>query len=101
MNLPPQLETKFQTLETRYPVKRSALIPMLLYAQDQFGYLSDDILAEIARRLDLNTVQVVETMSYFRCCAAHAPENSTSRFAPTFPACSAAEIKFTILCRKN
>ena len=39
MNLPPQLEAKFQTLETRYPVKRSALIPMLLYAHDQFGFV--------------------------------------------------------------
>ena len=51
MNLPPQLETKFQTLENRYPVKRSALIPMLMYAQDQFGYVSDDMIGEIARRL--------------------------------------------------
>jgi NADH-quinone oxidoreductase subunit E len=48
MNLPPQLETKFQTLENRYPVKRSALIPMLIYAQDQFGYVSDEMIGEIA-----------------------------------------------------
>src|SRR5271154_5195558 len=65
MNLPPQLETKFQTLENRYPVKRSALIPMLLYAQDQFGYVSDDMIGEIARRLGLNTLQVTETMEYY------------------------------------
>src|ERR1700685_1631763 len=65
MNLPPQLETKFQTLESRYPVKRSALIPMLLYAQDQFGYVSDDMIGEIAGRLGLNTLQVTETMEYY------------------------------------
>src|ERR1035441_1379488 len=65
MNLPPQLENKFQTLENRYPVKRSALIPMLLYAQDQFGYVSDDMIGEIARRLGLNTLQVTETMAYY------------------------------------
>ncbi len=65
MNLPPQLESKFQTLETRYPVKRSALIPMLMYAQDQFGYVSDDMIEEIARRLGLNTLQVTETMAYY------------------------------------
>jgi NADH-quinone oxidoreductase subunit E len=41
MNLPPQLEAKFVSLQERYPLKRSALIPMLLYAQDQFGYVSD------------------------------------------------------------
>src|SRR6202035_316244 len=56
MNLPPQLETKFQTLENRYPVKRSALIPMLLYAQDQFGHVRDEMIGEIAARLGLNTL---------------------------------------------
>src|ERR1700722_11988887 len=65
MNLPPQLEAKFQTLENRYPVKRSALIPMLLYAQDQFGFVSDEMIAEIAQRLGLNTLQVTETMAYY------------------------------------
>ena len=38
MQLPPALETKFNELVGRYPVKRSALIPMMLYAQDQFGF---------------------------------------------------------------
>ena len=65
MQLPPQLENKFNDLVTRYPVKRSALIPMMLYAQDQFGYLSDEILEEIAKRLDLNIVQVTETLAYY------------------------------------
>src|ERR1700688_4025936 len=65
MNLPPQLEAKFQTLENRYPVKRSALIPMLIYAQDQFGFVSDEMIGEIAQRLGLNTLQVTETMEYY------------------------------------
>src|ERR1700726_4000952 len=65
MNLPPQLEAKFQSLESRYPLKRSALIPMLLYAQDQFGYVSDEMIEEIAGRLALNTLQVTETMAYY------------------------------------
>ena len=38
---------------------------MLLYAQDQFGYVSDEMIDEIARRLDLNTLQVTETMAYY------------------------------------
>ncbi len=38
------------------PVKRSALIPMMIYAQDEFGFLGDEILEEIAQRLDLNTI---------------------------------------------
>ena len=65
MQLPPALEEKFNTLIGRYPVKRSALIPMMLYAQDQLGSLGDEILEEIARRLDLNILQVTETLAYY------------------------------------
>ncbi len=65
MQLPPQLETKFNELVGRYPVKRSALIPMMVYAQDQFGFLSDEILQEIATRLGLKTIEVEETLAYY------------------------------------
>src|ERR1700730_15430302 len=65
MELSTQLATRFDTLQNRYPVKRSALIPMLLYAQDEYGYISDEMIAEIARRLDLRTVQVEETLEYY------------------------------------
>ena len=56
MQLPAALEEKFTTLLGRYPVKRSALIPMMMYAQDNFGSLSDELLADIAQRLDLNSL---------------------------------------------
>jgi NADH-quinone oxidoreductase subunit F len=65
MELSPQLTTRFETLQNRYPVKRSALIPMMMYAQDEFGFVSDQMIAEIARRLDLRTVQVEETLAYY------------------------------------
>jgi NADH-quinone oxidoreductase subunit F len=65
MELPPQLDAKFNELVSRYPVKRSALIPMMLYAQDHFGSLGDAILDEIATRLDLNKIQVEETLAYY------------------------------------
>jgi NADH-quinone oxidoreductase subunit F len=65
MELSPQLTTRFETLQNRYPVKRSALIPMMMYAQDEFGFVSDPMIAEIARRLDLRTVQVEETLAYY------------------------------------
>ena len=65
MQLSPQLAKKFETLENRYPVKRSALIPMLIYAQDEYGYVTDEMVVEIAGRLGLNTVQVEETLAYY------------------------------------
>ncbi len=65
MELPLVLEQKFQTLLERYPLKRSALVPMALYAQDVLGYVSDDLIAEIAKRVDVNTLQVTETLAYY------------------------------------
>src|ERR1700726_336899 len=61
----PQLTARFERLQNAYPVKRSALIPMLMYAQDEFGYISDEVIAEIAARLELRTVQVEETLEYY------------------------------------
>jgi NADH-quinone oxidoreductase subunit F len=59
------LTERFERLQNAYPVKRSALIPMLMYAQDEFGYISDEVIAEIAARLELRTVQVEETLEYY------------------------------------
>ena len=65
MELSAQLTAKFEKLQSSYPVKRSALIPMLMYAQDEHGYISDEMIAEIGRRLDLNNVQIEETLAYY------------------------------------
>src|SRR5271154_1704405 len=65
MELSAQLAAKFEKLQTSYPVKRSALIPMLMYAQDEFGVISDEMVKEIAGRLDLHEVQVEETLAYY------------------------------------
>jgi NADH-quinone oxidoreductase subunit F len=65
MQLSPELTARFETLQNRYPFKRSALIPMMMYAQDEYGCVSDEMIAEIARRLELRTVQVEETLAYY------------------------------------
>src|SRR5229473_1499494 len=65
MELSPQLAARFEKLQNAYPVKRSALIPMLMYAQDEFGSVSDEMIAEIAGRLELRPVQVEETLEYY------------------------------------
>src|SRR5437667_5651643 len=65
MELSPKLAMKFEKLQTSYPLKRSGLIPMLMYAQDEFGYISDEMIAETARRLDLNNLQVEEPLAYY------------------------------------
>ena len=65
MQFSEKLETKFAELLRRYPRKRSALIPMLLFAQDETGQISDELIAEIAKRLDLRELEVAETLSYY------------------------------------
>src|ERR1700739_2334454 len=65
MELSSQLAARFDTLQNRYPFKRSALVPMLMYAQDEYGFISDEMIAEIAKRLDVRTVAVEETLAYY------------------------------------
>jgi NADH-quinone oxidoreductase subunit F len=65
MELSPKLAAKFDLLQNRYPVKRSALIPMMMYAQDEYGYISDEMVNELASRLDLRPVEVEETLAYY------------------------------------
>jgi NADH-quinone oxidoreductase subunit E len=60
-----QLKAKFHKLIARYPVKRSAIVPMLLFAQDEIGYVSDEAVEEIARQVDVRTIEVIETISYY------------------------------------
>src|SRR3978361_2129835 len=61
----PELAARFDKLVTIYPLKRSALVPMLLYAQDEIGYVSDAAVAEIAQRLDLLELDVRNVLSYY------------------------------------
>ncbi len=61
----PQLAARFDALVTKYPAKRSALIPMLLYAQDEIGYLSDAVIDEIAERLSITPLEVRNVASYY------------------------------------
>jgi len=61
----PELAARFDKLVTIYPLKRSALVPMLLYAQDEIGYVSDAVVTELAQRLDLLELDVRNVLSYY------------------------------------
>ena len=61
----PATAARFDHLVTLYPVKRSALVPMLLYAQDEVGYVSDAVVTEIAQRLGLLELDVRNVLSYY------------------------------------
>jgi NADH-quinone oxidoreductase subunit E len=67
MTFSAQLEARFAKLLTSYPPgrERSAMVPMLLYAQDEIGAVTPELVAEVARRLNVTPLQVEEVLSYY------------------------------------
>jgi NADH-quinone oxidoreductase subunit E len=63
----PELEARFDKLMKSYPPgrQRSAMVPMLLYAQDEVGAVTKELVAEVARRLGVLPLQVEEVSSYY------------------------------------
>ena len=58
-------EARLQHLVSIYPQKRSALIPMLLLAQKEQGYVTMQAMEYIAEILDLSASEVESTMSFY------------------------------------
>lgn len=67
MTFSPELEQRFAKLLTSYPPgrTRSAVVPMLLYAQDEIGCVSQDLIEEVARRCQVTPLQVDEVIGYY------------------------------------
>lgn len=58
-------QAKLNHLVSIYPHKRSALIPMLLLAQNEHGYITDETVDYCARALDLSRSDVESTLSFY------------------------------------
>ncbi|MFY9559290.1 MAG: NAD(P)H-dependent oxidoreductase subunit E [Terriglobales bacterium] len=65
MEFSQEFESRFTEMLTHYPTKRSVLVPTLLYAQDEIGSLTDEVIAELAQRLDLTELEVRNVISYY------------------------------------
>jgi NADH-quinone oxidoreductase subunit E len=65
MKFSDEFESRFAEMVAHYPTRRSALVPTLLYAQDEAGYLSDEVIQEIAQRLELTELEVHNVISYY------------------------------------
>src|SRR6202040_1933437 len=65
MKFSSEFEIRFAEMLTHYPTRRSALVPTLLYAQDEVGHMSDEVIAELAQRLDLTELEVRNVISYY------------------------------------
>ncbi len=58
-------EKKLDKIITRYPVKRSAVLPALYIAQEEHGYVTDDDVKYIAERLDMRVNEVEEIVTFY------------------------------------
>jgi len=67
MRFSDELERKFEKLLQAYPPgrERAALVPMLLFAQDEVGYITPEVVEEIAGRLKIQPHEVDEVVSYY------------------------------------
>src|ERR1700728_4172796 len=61
----PQLAKRFDALAAEDSGKRSALVPMLLYAPDEVGYLSHAVISEVAERIGITELDVQSVASYY------------------------------------
>jgi NADH-quinone oxidoreductase subunit E len=60
-----ETEDRFKHLLSIYPRKRSALIPMLLAAQAEHGYITNQAIEYIARLVELSSSEVESILSFY------------------------------------
>jgi NADH-quinone oxidoreductase E subunit len=65
MTLSEKYQNEIADILARYPVKRSALLPLLYVAQRDRGYVTEEAMTEIARILKLTPPQVYETITFY------------------------------------
>jgi len=65
MAISEKLDQFFTEKMKEYPTKRSFLVPMLLYSQDELGCLTDEVIAHIAKKTELTELEVNNVISYY------------------------------------
>jgi len=60
-----KLDKFFDEKMQQYPTKRGFLVPMLLYSQDEVGYLSAEVIAHLAKKTELTELEVRNVISYY------------------------------------
>ena len=65
MELSPESLQRIEKLIPRYPTKRSAVLPLLHIIQEEIGYISKTSMEWVAKKLDLNPMQVYEVVTFY------------------------------------
>ena len=69
--LSPERDQEVDDLITRYPTKRAALIPVLWLCQRQNGWMSPEVIAWVAARLELSTAIVKGVVTFYTMFQQH------------------------------
>jgi NADH-quinone oxidoreductase E subunit len=56
---------QFEEVLTHYPTKRAAILPTFWLAQEEFGYLSPEVMEYVAQLLDLSPAYVAAVASFY------------------------------------
>ncbi len=82
--LPPELLVRIDETITHYPVsKRSASVPLLHLWQNHFGYIDESGVDWIARKLDLEPINILELVTFYPWFRQTAPGKKTIRVCRT------------------
>jgi NADH-quinone oxidoreductase subunit E len=64
-NVTPEFEAQMDELVTHYPQKRSASLMFLHAIQERFGFISPEAMVWIARKLELQPINVYELVTFY------------------------------------
>ena len=65
LTVPATLEAEIDELLTHYPQKRSASLMVLHAVQDHFGWISPEAIGWIARKLELQPINIYELVTFY------------------------------------
>ncbi len=67
MRFSAETEAKLERLLSGFPPerKRAALVPMLLFVQDEVGAVTPAVVEEVSRRLGVTPLDIEEVVSYY------------------------------------
>src|SRR6478672_9586469 len=66
MTIPKELLARIDEAISHYPVwKRSASMPLLHLWQEQFGFISNEAIAWIAEKLELQPINILELVTFY------------------------------------
>jgi NADH-quinone oxidoreductase subunit E len=65
MNLKPETFQQIDEVITHYPVKRSAVLPLLHLIQEDAGFISKEAVEWVAQKLELQPINVYEVVTFY------------------------------------